>query len=65
MADVKKWHQRDRRHPLEVTADRLGDHMEKHYDQMTGTERDEFSHVRFVLQEIAEGKRTAFGDEQN
>ena len=46
---------RYRRKPTEVTADRLKDHVEQFYDQMDGAERDEFSHVIFVLERIAEG----------
>jgi len=43
-----------RRHPAEVTADRLGDHYEKWWDRMSGAERDALSLTRFVLQRIAE-----------
>jgi hypothetical protein len=45
---------RTKRHPCEVTSDRLGDHYERYYDQMDGPERDELSHVRDVLERIAE-----------
>lgn len=47
-----------RRHPAEVTADRLSGHYETYYDQMTGEERDELSRTSYVLREIAEGRRT-------
>jgi hypothetical protein len=46
-----------RRHPAEVTADRLLGHVEQWFDKFTPAERDELSHVRFVLQQIAEGDR--------
>jgi hypothetical protein len=46
-----------RRHPAEVTADRLLRHYEEYYEMMSGSERDELSHIRFVLQEIADGNR--------
>lgn len=46
-----------RRHPAEVTADRLLVAYEQYYDKMTGVERDALSLTRFVLQEIAEGER--------
>jgi hypothetical protein len=44
-----------RRHPCEVTSDRLSDHIERYHDLLTGAERDEFSHVRHVLESIADG----------
>lgn len=46
-----------RRHPAEVTADRLGDHLEKWFDTTDGALRDEISHVRHWLQERAEDAR--------
>lgn len=46
-----------RRHPAQVTADRLGDHYQVYCDLMTGAERDALSHVKFVLEQIADGKR--------
>ena len=48
---------RYRSHPCEITADRLGAHMEKYYDKLEGDERDDFSRVRNILLDIAEGKR--------
>lgn len=45
------------RHPCEVTSDRLADHLERYHEKMSGAERDEISHVRFLLEEIAEGNR--------
>ena len=43
-----------RRHPCEVTADRLAEHYERYYDHMTGSDRDQLSQVRHMLQQIAE-----------
>ena len=48
---------RYRRHPAEVTSDRLGDAVTDWYDLMTGSERDAIAEVRQVLEEIAEGTR--------
>lgn len=45
------------RHPAHVTADRLKDHVEKWSDKMDDAERDEFSHVIFVLEQIGDGER--------
>lgn len=46
-----------KRHPAEVTADRLAEHIDKYHDKLDGAERDEMSRVRFILYEIAEGER--------
>ena len=46
-----------RRHPAEVTADRLGDHYETYFDRLTQLERDYIGVVRRALQDIAEGNR--------
>jgi hypothetical protein len=46
---------RTQRHPCEVTSDRLGDHLTKYADRLSGADRDAFSHVRHLLEEIAEG----------
>lgn len=48
---------REKRHPTEVTSDRLGDHYERYYDKLTGSERAAVTAVRFALQEIADGER--------
>jgi hypothetical protein len=50
----KKLH---RRHPADVTADRLLEHVERWHEKFTPAERDELSHVRFLLQQIADGER--------
>ena len=44
-----------RRHPAEVTADRLGDAVEKWFDKFSGEDRDAVGRIRYVLQEIADG----------
>lgn len=46
---------RYRRHPAEVTADRLADAMDKWPDRFDGSMRDDISRIRTVLQDIAEG----------
>ena len=46
-----------KRHPAEVTADRLGDAYDKWYDKFTGAERDYISAIRIVLEQIASGER--------
>lgn len=46
-----------RRHPAELTADRLGADYERYYDKLSDRERDAISVVRNALFEIAEGKR--------
>ena len=43
-----------RRHPAEVTAERLLTHYEKWHDRFSGYELDAISKVRFALQRIAE-----------
>ena len=48
----EKWISRKRRHPADVTADRLGDALDKY--QFDGWERDEISHVIDALRRISE-----------
>jgi len=50
-----------RRHPAEVTSDRLGDAVERWHDRFTPGERDMIGQIRNRLEEIAEdtGARTA------
>jgi hypothetical protein len=43
-----------RRHPCEVTADRLGDHLDRYPDAFDGADRDRVAVIRHVLQDIAE-----------
>jgi hypothetical protein len=50
---VKQW----RRHPAEVTSDRLADALDKWPDAFSPRDRDAVAHVRQVLEEIAEGVR--------
>ena len=47
----------DRRHPAEVTSDRLLDAVERWHDKFTGEERDMIGMIRHALSEIAEGER--------
>jgi len=46
-----------RRHPCEVTADRLGDHLAKYPDDFDGATRDDIGHLRHILQSIADRER--------
>lgn len=46
---------RPRRHPCEVTSDRLGDLIDRYHDHLTGRERDVLSEARFICEQIAEG----------
>jgi hypothetical protein len=52
---------RYRRHPAEVTSDRLGDAVGRWHEHFTGEERDMISKIRVRLEEIAEdaGSQTA------
>jgi hypothetical protein len=45
---------RYRRHPAEVTADRLADHLDRWFDTTDGSLRDAISRVRAWLEERAE-----------
>lgn len=46
-----------RRHPCEVTADRLGDHLDRYPEAFDGATRDDIGHLRHILQDIAESER--------
>lgn len=46
-----------RRHPAEVTADRLGAAYEKWYDKFDGAERDMISQLKHAFDQIAAGER--------
>jgi hypothetical protein len=46
-----------RRHPADVTADRLIDQSEKYNDWLDGYEKDALGLVVNALREIAEGRR--------
>lgn len=45
---------RRRRHPAEVTSDRLLAAVERWHDRFTGQQRDAIAGIRVVLEEIAE-----------
>ena len=47
----------DRRHPAEVTSDRLLDAVQRWHDKFTGEERDMIGQIRHALEQIAEGER--------
>lgn len=46
-----------KRHPAEVTSDRLADAVDRWYDKFDGQERDYIAAIRHALEEIAEGER--------
>lgn len=46
-----------RRHPAQVTADRIGNAFQTYYDKMDEVERDAMSLVINALDEIANGTR--------
>lgn len=46
---------RYRRHPAEVTADRLQDALDRWPDAFDGRARDDISFIRHILQCIADG----------
>lgn len=46
-----------RRHPAEVTADRLGDAYERFHDKLDGAELDMISQLKHAFDEIAAGNR--------
>lgn len=50
----RKW---PRRHPCEVTADRLADHLDKYPDYFDGATCDDIGHLRHILQDIADASR--------
>ena len=50
----RTWRQRSPRHPAEVTADRLGDALEKWPDKFDGGDRDMVSQIIHILTTIAE-----------
>lgn len=47
-----------RRHPAEVTADRLLDALEQWPDRWDGEDRDAIGRIRHVLHQIADGARS-------
>jgi len=48
-----------RRHPAEVTSDRLADAGERWFDKFTSEERDMIGRLRTALERIADGSRPA------
>jgi hypothetical protein len=46
-----------KRHPCEVTADRIGDHLDKYPEDFDGATRDDVGHLRHILQNIADRER--------
>lgn len=46
-----------RRHPAQVTVDRLTDHLDEFADYLTNRDRVAFGRVCDALTQIAEGKR--------
>lgn len=57
VAEYRGSHASERRHPAQVTADRLADALDKWYEHFDGADRDAVARVRHVLIEIAEGRR--------
>lgn len=51
------WRRRFQRHPLEVTSDRIADHMEKYHERLSGAEKDALSIARYILEHLVEGKQ--------
>jgi hypothetical protein len=45
-----------RRHPAQVTSDRLGDAVERWWEKFSGEDRDAIGRIRYVLEEIAEDR---------
>jgi hypothetical protein len=46
-----------KRHPAEVTADRLGDAYEKWNDKFDGAELDMIGQLKYAFDQIASGER--------
>lgn len=46
-----------RRHPAEVTSDRLAEALDRWPDAFDGADRDAIGHLRFLLEEIADSAR--------
>jgi hypothetical protein len=57
LASYRREGRSERRHPAQVTADRLTDHYEQYFDQLDGLERDALGRIANALREIAEGER--------
>ncbi|WP_237101376.1 hypothetical protein [Nonomuraea sp. MG754425] len=50
---------RDRRHPAEVTADRLANALERWPDAFDGVARDKVASIRTILLDIAESAESS------
>lgn len=46
-----------KRHPAEITSDRLADASERWHDKFTGEELDMIGRIRDALEQIADGER--------
>ena len=53
-APRRSFRQRHPRHPAEVTADRLGDALDKWPDRFDAAARDAVAQIRNILNDIAE-----------
>lgn len=42
-----------RRHPAEVTADRVADHLQRYYDELSPQEADLLTHTAITLRRLA------------
>lgn len=51
-AATKKGGRAHHRSPLEVTSDRIAEHIGRYHDKLTGSERDQLSQARFLLEEL-------------
>lgn len=45
----------ERRHPAQVTSDRLGDAVGRWWEKFSGEDRDAIGRIRDVLEQIADG----------
>jgi hypothetical protein len=43
-----------KRHPAEVTSDRIADHIYRWHNRLTGAERDALSRARDILENLAD-----------
>lgn len=44
-----------KRHPLEVTADRIADVIDRYGDRLTGAEKDDLSNARTIIEGLMDG----------
>jgi hypothetical protein len=57
LSDYRRSGKASRRHPAEVTSDRLGDALDRWPEHFDGAQRDAVHDLRNVLERIAEGGR--------